>query len=255
MSDNALILLQGISFHRNGYGILENVDLSVEKGQIVTLVGPNGAGKSSLVKIALGLTKPDQGTITTCPELTIGYVPQSVNLDHSLPVSVKRFLELSGVTDNRLLDQTLELVGTNKLAEKALHEISGGELRRVLLARALLKSPDLLILDEPTSGVDISGQANLYTLIQSIRDRYQCGVLLVSHNLHIVMAATDRVVCLNRHLCCSGAPEDVQNHPEYLSLFGHHESTALGIYKHDHDHEHDLHGDIYDKDNSQLTGK
>lgn len=254
-SPSALIELAGISIRRGSEIILDKINLSVSKDEIVTLIGPNGAGKSTLVKVALGLKKPNHGTVSTSKSLNIGYVPQSVNLDESLPVSVKRFLKISlkkntdidseDVTGamNRILDQ----VGAADMSNKALREISGGEMRRVLLARALLTKPDLLILDEPTSGVDISGQAALYTLIQWIRDEYHCGVLLVSHNLHVVMAATDRVVCLNRHLCCSGTPEAVQQHPEFVSLFGHRDSAELGIYRHhhDHDHDHDLHGQIH----------
>ena len=127
-----------------------------------------------------------------------------------------------------------------------MHDISGGELRRVLLARALIQSPGILILDEPTAGVDVSGQGALYRLIQEIRDRYQCGILLVSHDLHVVMAATDRVLCLNHHICCSGAPDQIREHPEYLAIFGRQDAAQIGIYRHHHDHRHDLHGDVCD---------
>jgi zinc transport system ATP-binding protein len=243
--DSALIHLNKISVMGGGEYILKEVDLSVSRNEIVTMVGPNGAGKSTLVKIALGLIKPDQGTVISCHGLKTGYVPQSVNLDESLPISVKRFLEVSGTKNTEKLTAALHHVGAGNLLGHSLRNVSGGELRRILLARALLMKPDLMILDEPTSGVDIGGQASLYSLIQWIRDTYHCGILLVSHNLHVVMAATDRVVCLNRHLCCSGTPEHVQQHPEFVSLFGNKVAGELGFYRHDHDHEHDLHGDVH----------
>ncbi len=241
-----LIELHNISMKRNNAIILEGINLTVSRNEIVTLIGPNGAGKSTLIKIALKLIKPDQGSVVTAHSLHIGYVPQSVNPEQSLPVSVKRFLEIAGTktTTNETIADVLHQVGAEKLPQKLLQDISGGEMRRVLLARALLNKPDLLILDEPTSGVDVSGQATLYALIQWIRDCFHCGVLLVSHNLHVVMAATDRVICLNRHLCCSGTPKDVQQHPEFVSLFGHKDASELGIYRHRHDHEHNIHGDI-----------
>ena len=254
-SDGALIQLKNISVLRGGEHILKQVDLSVSCNEIVTMVGPNGAGKSTLVKIALGLIKPDQGSVITRRSLKTSYVPQSVNLDESLPISVKRFLEVSGTKNTEKLTEALHHVGAGNLLEHSLSNVSGGELRRILLARALLMKPDLMILDEPTSGVDIGGQAALYSLIQWIRDTYNCGILLVSHNLHVVMAATDRVVCLNRHRCCSGTPEHVQQHPEFVSLFGDKVAGELGIYRHDHDHEHDLHGDVHNahQDSDKLT--
>lgn len=242
---DALIELNNISMQRGDDVILERINLTVSRNEIVTLIGPNGAGKSTLIKIALKLIKPDQGSVVAAANLNIGYVPQAVSLDESLPVSVQRFLELSGTKNHRALSDAMRHVSAEKLLGKSLRDISGGEMRRVLLARALLSKPDLLILDEPTSGIDISGQSALYTLIQWIRDTFHCGILLVSHNLHIVMAATDRVICLNRHLCCSGTPEDVQQHPEFVSLFGHAAAGELGIYRHHHDHEHDLHGDVH----------
>ncbi len=244
MQSGTLIDLHNVSMFRGSGTILDDVSLSVGRNEIVTLIGPNGAGKSSLVKIALGLIQPDQGFVTASPGIHVGYVPQSINLDRSVPVNVTRFLQLSGIREKRRLEQALELVGGERLGKKPLQDISGGELRRVLLARAILKSPDLLILDEPTAGVDISGQASLYALIQSIRDQTRCGVLLVSHNLHIVMGDSDKVFCLNRHICCSGAPEDVQKNPEFLYLFSQENAATLGIYRHLHDHEHDLHGNI-----------
>lgn len=243
---NILLSLNGISVHRNGESILEDINLEIHRNEIITLVGPNGAGKSTLVETTLGLHSPTAGKVVRNAELGIGYVPQSINIDETLPLSVSRFLSIahSKASDQTKIMAVLERVGASDLYDRQLNLVSGGEMRRIILARALLSEPDILILDEPTSGVDISGQSSLYQLIQDIRDEYQCGVLLVSHNLHIVMAATDRVVCLNRHLCCSGTPEDVKNHPEFVSLFGQHSADAIGIYRHEHDHEHDIHGNI-----------
>jgi len=239
-----LLKLNQISVTHDQAIVVENIDLTLHRGEIVTVIGPNGAGKSTLIKAALGIVKPVSGNVERSESLTVGYVPQSVSLDSALPVSVSRFLRLSSRAGSDELKSALDQVGAAQLLDSSMHVLSGGELRRILLARALLKKPDILILDEPTAGVDISGQAALYHLIQQIRDQYHCGVLLVSHDLHIVMAATDRVFCLNRHLCCSGAPEQVREHPEYLAIFGHQTAEEIGIYRHHHDHDHNLHGDI-----------
>ena len=247
VQSDALLCLDNVTVERNGEKHLDRINLCIRKGEIVTLIGPNGAGKSTLVKTALGLLQPTQGKIIRPKSLIIGYVPQSLELEESMPVTVRRFLSVS-LHSNDLkeenLHKTLSLVGAPGLLDRPLKLVSGGEMRRIILARALLKKPDMLILDEPTSGVDVTGQASLYALIANIRNQYHCGVLLVSHNLHIVMAATDRVICLNRHLCCSGTPEDVRAHPQYVSLFGQHDADTLGIYRHHHDHEHNLSGDV-----------
>ncbi|MGI9318581.1 MAG: zinc ABC transporter ATP-binding protein ZnuC [bacterium] len=241
-----LLQLKNISVYHDQKAVIENINLTLHRGEIVTVIGPNGAGKSTLIKTALGIIHPDQGKVERSGSLRVGYVPQSVSLDSTLPLTVSRFLRLSSRSNAGDLDQAMDQVGANGLLHNSMHTLSGGELRRILLVRALLKKPDILILDEPTAGVDISGQAALYHLIQQIRDQYQCGVLLVSHDLHIVMAATDRVFCLNRHLCCSGAPEQVQEHPEYLAIFGQQNAHEIGIYRHQHDHDHNLHGDVCD---------
>ncbi len=241
-----LLELNDISVTHDQTPIIEHIDLTLHRGEIVTVIGPNGAGKSTLIKTALGIIRPDQGTVKRPGSLSVGYVPQTVTLDSALPLTVMRFLKLSPNTGLEDLINTLSQVGADGLLDASMHILSSGELRRILLARALLKKPDILILDEPTAGVDITGQAELYHLIQLIRDQYQCGVLLVSHDLHIVMAATDRVFCLNRHLCCSGAPEQVQEHPEYLAIFGPQAPAEIGIYRHHHDHDHNLHGDVCD---------
>jgi len=241
-----LLILQGVSAYYADTPIIEQIDLTLHRNEIVTLIGPNGAGKSTLIKTALGIVIPDQGKVERRHKPVIGYVPQSIQLDPTLPISVDRFITLSPGSDHNESLAVLELVGAGNLVDQSMHEISGGEMRRVLLARALLRQPDILILDEPTAGVDVGGQASLYKLIQSVRDEFHCGVLLVSHDLHVVMAATDRVLCLNRHLCCSGKPEQVQSHPEYIALFGQQAAAEIGIYRHHHDHCHDLHGDICD---------
>ncbi len=239
-----LLELVDVTVNSGNTPIIERINLTLHRGEIVTVIGPNGAGKSTLIKTALDIIKPDRGQVLRNPSARIGYVPQSVTLDPTLPLTVKRFLQLASKAGDPELIEMLNLVGANELLRVSMHRVSGGEMRRILLARALLKRPDILILDEPTAGVDINGQADLYQLIQTIRDQYHCGTLLVSHDLHIVMAATDRVLCLNRHLCCSGAPEQVMEHPEYLAIFGQKAAAELGIYHHHHDHQHNLHGDI-----------
>src|SRR5690606_904154 len=199
--------------------ILRTADLTLEAGKIVTLIGPNGAGKTTLVRSVLGLIRVDEGTIERGPDLRIGYMPQKLHIEPSLPLSVERFLALAGKPG---LDEVMSLTGVDHLRKQPMQQLSGGETQRVLLARALLRNPQLLVLDEPVQGVDITGQAALYGLINDIRKQRDCGVLLVSHDLHLVMATTDTVVCLNQHVCCSGHPQAVTNDPAYLALFGNH---------------------------------
>ncbi len=223
--------------------ILQDVNLELERGKVVTLIGPNGAGKSSLVRLVLGLQTPTTGNISRRDGLSIGYMPQKLHLDASLPITVERFLKLA-VKSHLAIDSCLELTGVAHLKQSPMHYLSGGETQRVLLARALLRNPDLLVLDEPAQGVDIAGQARLYELITDIRDQHQCGVLMVSHDLHLVMAATDTVICLNQHICCHGHPEAVSGHPAYLELFGKTAPTGIAVYTHHHDHDHDMHGNV-----------
>ncbi len=237
-----LLSLENVSVVRGGGPIIQQISFSLGAGEIITVIGPNGAGKSTLIKAALGIIRPDKGRVVRFGNPVIGYVPQNVSLDPTLPLTVRRFLALAGPRGD--LPAMLGRVGAENLLDASMHDISGGEMRRVLLARALLNSPRILILDEPTAGVDISGQAEVYRLIQDIRDRHSCGILLVSHDLHVVMAATDRVLCLNGHICCSGAPDQIREHPEYLAIFGRQGAAEMGIYRHHHDHRHDLHGDI-----------
>jgi zinc transport system ATP-binding protein len=209
----------------------------------MTIIGPNGAGKSTLVKIALGLMKADSGTVYCRPDARIGYMPQKLSLNPLMPLSVERFLQMSRHAQVEI-DSALAQTGIQHLRKRPLHDISGGETQRVLLSRALLSNPDLLVLDEPAQGVDITGQTELYELINELRDRLGCAVLMVSHDLHWVMAQTDTVICLNQHICCHGHPEHVSNDPAYLSLFGRRHAEAVALYQHDHDHQHDIHGDV-----------
>ncbi|CAA0111318.1 zinc ABC transporter ATP-binding protein ZnuC [Zhongshania aliphaticivorans] len=241
MNNPPLLELSHISLKHHQQSLLDDVSLSLSPRQIMTIIGPNGAGKSTLVKIALGLIEPDSGTVLKQPNLRIGYMPQRLSLNPLMPLSVERFLAMA---NTRNIDTALERTGISHLRKRPLHDISGGETQRVLLSRALLSEPDLLVLDEPAQGVDINGQTELYELINQLRDSLGCAVLMVSHDLHWVMAQTDTVICLNQHICCHGHPEHVSNDPAYLSLFGRRHAEAVALYQHDHDHQHDIHGDV-----------
>lgn len=232
-----LMALNNISVKINQQKILYDVSLTINLGQIITILGPNGAGKSTLVKVILGLISPTTGTIERAPDLTIGYVPQSINLNPTLPITVKRFMQLNQQLSYDDIIQTLSLVKAQYLIDRSMHQLSGGELQRVLLAQALAKRPKLLILDEPTQGVDVSGQVLLYDLIIDAKTKFSCGVVMVSHDLHLVMAKTDEVICLNHHICCSGTPASVSNDPEFVSLFGPHGASQIALYKHHHNND------------------
>jgi zinc transport system ATP-binding protein len=238
-----LVEAQGVTVRIGRSELLSAVDLTIHAREVVSLVGPNGAGKTTLIRVLLGLLKPVAGRVWRHPGMVIGYVPQRVQMDPILPLTVRRFLTI-GAGRRREVAPVLAATGAAHLEQALMHELSGGELQRVMLARALVREPALLILDEPAQGVDFSGQLELYELIERIRTERGCGVLLVSHDLHVVMGATDRVICLNRHVCCSGAPETVTQHPEYLSLFGPRAAAGLAIYTHQHDHAHDLAGEV-----------
>jgi zinc transport system ATP-binding protein len=233
-----LLDLRGIRLARDGTTILEDVDLSVSAGEIVTLVGQNGAGKSTLVKVALGLLEPDRGEIRRRPDLRIGYQPQKLAMDAAMPMPVRRFLTLTHRASAAAIAAVLASVGMDDMADADLGTLSGGELQRVLLARAMVREPELLVLDEPTQNVDMAGAVDIYRVIAALRDRTGCGVLLISHDLSIVMAQTSRVYCLNGHVCCSGLPADVSRNPEFVRLFGPAAAGMLTIYPHDHDHDH-----------------
>ncbi|MBF0267418.1 MAG: zinc ABC transporter ATP-binding protein ZnuC [Alphaproteobacteria bacterium] len=218
--------------------ILDRVSLKVSPGEIVTVVGPNGAGKTTLLKILLGLALPDSGHVHSRPGLRIGYVPQKLDIAPTLPLSAKRFLQMAAPQGIGAIEAALERVGAPKILETPLLGLSGGELQRVLLARALLRNPELLVLDEPVRGVDLAGQADLYDLIAQLRTQMGLGVILVSHDLHLVMRATDEVLCLNGHVCCHGHPEAVSRHPEFVALFGPRVAETMALYPHHHDHVH-----------------
>jgi len=238
-----LLVADNIGFAVRGKKILTDISLRLRRKEIITLIGPNGAGKTSLVRILLGLNNATSGSVKRDHDLRIGYVPQGIHVPYVMPLRVCDFLNVTGKYDIELCRKMLDEVDCGYLLYSAMQTISGGEMQRVLLARALLKKPQLLVLDEPAAGMDVIGQQALYVAIRDIRDRHNCSILMVSHDLHLVMAATDRVICLNNHICCTGHPDDVSEHPEYLKLFGD-AIEGLALYSHHHDHEHDLQGNI-----------
>lgn len=239
-----LISLEKVSVSFGARRVLSDVSLTLQPGKILTLLGPNGAGKSTLVRVVLGLIQPDQGTLLRPSQLRIGYVPQKIHLDATLPLTVERFMLLRGGVKCSDILPALKRVQAAQLLNYPLQKLSGGEMQRVLLARALLNQPQVLVLDEPTQGVDVNGQVALYDLIDQLRNELNCAVLMVSHDLHLVMAKTDEVLCLNQHICCSGTPEVVSKHPEFISMFGSRGAEQLAIYRHHHNHRHDLQGRI-----------
>lgn len=239
-----LLSLQHIHLGFHGREVLTDVSLDIASGEIVTLVGPNGAGKTSLARVALGLVPQDKGERILRPGLVIGYMPQKLRIDESLPLTVNRFLWTSCASNRRQRREALAQVGASHLFEQSVQRLSGGEMQRVLLARALLRQPQLLVLDEPAQGVDVAGQSALYGLLQQVREQTGCAILLISHDLHWVMAATDRVICLHGHVCCEGAPDQVRASPAFAQLFGEAATSLANLapYSHRHDHQHDLHG-------------
>ena len=243
MEKNILVKLKDVGFEQNDKWLVKGVSLQVEKGKIVTLIGPNGSGKSTTAKIALGIYKNIEGQVEKFTN-NIGYVPQKISIDWTLPLRVKDFMLLTDVLKDDALDEALTLTGVKHLKDKNLGNLSGGEFQRVLLARAISKKPELLVLDEPVQGVDFTGEIALYELIKKISEKLNCGILLISHDLHTVMTATDHVVCLNGHVCCSGSPKDVARNNEYKALFGEQASQTLSVYEHKHDHEHSNDGEI-----------
>lgn len=235
----SLIAAKGISVSYGAHTVLRDVSLSVEPGEIVTVVGPNGSGKTTLLKLLIGAEKPQSGMITHQPGLRIGYVPQKLHIDPTLPITVERFLRLPGGTTRAACATALEKAGVPGLSNRQMSALSGGQFQRVLLARALITEPSLLLLDEATQGLDQPGSAAFYLQIEEVRQTTGCAVLMISHELHVVMAASDRVICLNGHVCCEGAPEIVSAAPEYRALFGTGTGGALALYRHEHDHTHD----------------
>jgi zinc transport system ATP-binding protein len=243
LKKNILVKLNNVGIQQNDKWLVKGVSLEVEKGKIVTLIGPNGSGKSTTAKIALGIYKNIEGNVEKLTN-NIGYVPQKISIDWTLPLRVKDLMVLTDNIKDELIDEALTLTGVIHLKEKNLGNLSGGEFQRVLLARAISKKPELLVLDEPVQGVDFTGEIALYELIKKISEKLNCGILLISHDLHTVMSATDHVVCLNGHVCCSGSPKDVARNNEYKALFGEQASQTLSVYEHKHDHEHSIDGKI-----------
>ena len=241
--NNILVKLNEVGIKQNDKWLVKGVSLVVEKGKIVTLIGPNGSGKSTTAKIALGIYKKIEGQVEKYTN-NVGYVPQKISIDWTLPLRVNDFMLLTENLKDEAINEALSLTGVIHLKNKNLGNLSGGEFQRVLLARAISRKPDLLVLDEPVQGVDFTGEIALYELIKKISDTLNCGILLISHDLHTVMSATDHVVCLNGHVCCSGSPSDVARNNEYKALFGEQASQTLSIYEHKHDHVHSNDGEV-----------
>ncbi len=232
-----LVSLENAGIRRDGRWLVRGVDFSIARGEVVTLIGPNGAGKSTTAKMAIGVLKTDEGKITRAKSLRIGYVPQKLAIDWTMPLTVRRLMTLTGPLNEAETTSALEATGIPHLAGSEVRHLSGGEFQRALLARAIARKPDLMVLDEPVQGVDFAGEAALYDLIRTIRNATGCGILMISHDLHMVMAGTDTVICLNGHVCCRGTPEVVSQSSDYAKLFGGN-ARALAVYNHHHDHTH-----------------
>lgn len=245
---NVLVSAKDICVEIQGKTILDKVSLEVHESEILTLIGPNGAGKSTLIKALLGILPLSAGGISKQANLRLGYVPQKAQINTSLPIQVDGFLALAGNVNKQDILNALQLVKADKLAKSPLQNISGGEFQRIMLARSILRKPDLLILDEPGQGIDINGQQELYHLLADIKAELGSAILMVSHDLHLVMSSTDRVICLNQHVCCSGHPESVSSDPAYLQLFGLQDGEGFAIYEHNHDHHHDVSGKVIQSD-------
>ena len=242
-----LIQSQNISFRIADKELLSGISLNISKAEIVTVIGPNGAGKTTLLRLLLGLIPCSSGNLYRKPKLRIGYLPQRAVYNPVLPLSVSRLMNLTGSFSKSQIETSLGETGVQSLKDKPISQLSGGEYQRVMLARALLRNPELLVLDEPVQAVDYMGESELYNLIGNLQKKLGCGVLMVSHNIHVVMASTDRVICLNQHICCEGKPKDVTQHPEYLRLFGLDSGSSLAIYSHQHDHKHHISGQLSQK--------
>ena len=234
-----LIAAKGLSVNVGGRPILHNIDLEIRRGEIVTVVGPNGAGKTTLLRTLIGALPTSGGSVARAPGLRVGYVPQRLHLDTTMPITVRRFLRLPSGRARTGTGDALGAAGIPDLGGRQMTELSGGEFQRALLARAVLAEPDLLLLDEPTQGLDQPGAVAFYQLIEILHRRLGCAVLLISHDLHVVMSSAERVICLNGHICCEGAPSVVSSAPEYRALFGHGTRGTLALYQHEHDHSHD----------------
>ncbi len=229
-----ILSIQNLSFEKDKNQILYDINLSVKKGEMISIIGPNGAGKSTLLKLIIGTHKPTKGTITKKNNLKIGYVPQKINIDSILPLNVAEF---SCASDN-----LLEYLDLQNLKDKFLYTLSGGELQRTILCRALTRNPDLLLLDESSQGLDISGILKFYSLIDKINKEMNTSIIMVSHDLNIVLNRTNEVLCLNRHICCKGTPNSISSTQGFLDLFGK-DKLDIGLYQHDHNHTHNINGE------------
>ncbi|WP_170415901.1 metal ABC transporter ATP-binding protein [Ruegeria atlantica] len=234
-----LITVEDLSVSYGANTVLKHVNMGVEPGEIVTIVGPNGSGKTSLLRAIIGATRPSAGQVKRKPGLKIGYVPQKLHIDPTLPITVERFMRLTHRASKNDCTNALETAGVPDLLKRQMSQLSGGQFQRVLLARALINRPEILLLDEATQGLDQPGSAAFYRQIEDVRQETGCAIIMISHELHVVMSASDRVICLNGHVCCEGSPAVVASAPEYRALFGTGTGGALALYRHDHDHHHD----------------
>ena len=238
-----LVKLENAGVQRISKWLVKGISFEISQGQIVTLIGPNGSGKTTTAKMILNIMNADEGQITRNTD-KMAYVPQKINIDWTMPLRVIDFMKITNNLNDNQVVESLTTTGVDKLLYNQIHNLSGGEFQRVLIARAIAKKPDLLVLDEPVQGVDYNGEIALYNLIKKISVNLNCGILLISHDMHFVMSTTDHVVCLNGHICCSGTPSSVVKNPEYIKLFGEHNSETLSYYQHHHDHSHDNDGSV-----------
>ncbi|MDB2349271.1 metal ABC transporter ATP-binding protein [Alphaproteobacteria bacterium] len=238
-----LVKLENAGVQRMSKWLVKGISFEISQGQIVTLIGPNGSGKTTTAKMILNIMNADEGQITRNTD-KMAYVPQKINIDWTMPLRVIDFMKITNNLNDNQVVESLTTTGVDKLLYNQIHNLSGGEFQRVLIARAIAKKPDLLVLDEPVQGVDYNGEIALYNLIKKISVNLNCGILLISHDMHFVMSTTDHVVCLNGHICCSGTPSSVVKNPEYIKLFGEHNSETLSYYQHHHDHSHDNDGSV-----------
>ena len=244
MDQNKLLVkLENAGVYRSSKWLVRGISLEINQGQIVTLIGPNGSGKTTTAKMILNILNTDEGLVTG-NAYKMAYVPQKINIDWTMPLRVIDFMKITSSLNNTQITESLVMTGVDKLLYNQIHSLSGGEFQRVLIARAIAKKPDLLVLDEPVQGVDFNGEIALYNLIKEISVNLNCGILLISHDMHFVMSTTDHVICLNGHICCSGSPSNVVKNPEYIKLFGEHNSETLSYYQHQHDHSHNHDGSI-----------
>ena len=242
-NNNLLVRLKDCGVQKSSKWIVKGISLEIYKGKIVTLIGPNGSGKTTTAKMALNILKSDEGSIENY-STKMAYVPQKISIDWTMPLRVIDFMNLTSHINKDEIIEALELTGVQHLLFNEIHNLSGGEFQRVLIARAISKKPDLLVLDEPVQGVDFNGEIALYNLIKEICTKLNCGILLISHDLHFVMSATDHVICLNGHICCSGSPKSIVKNSSYIELFGEHNAATLSLYQHEHDHSHETDGSV-----------